>query len=84
MSTTWDYDREMAWHTRPVSPGSDVFVFVYKTPAGDYAVSAMTEGDASGGQVEYEPTLQKAKRLADDLCTSGAYVNYLVDQPQKE
>jgi len=72
----WEYDREMEWHTKAVDESGDEFVFVYKTGAGDYAVSAMREGDASGGQVDFEPTLVKAKAAAEKLIESGAYADY--------
>ena len=72
----WEYDRELGWHTKAIDESKDEFVFVYKTAAGDYAISAMREGDVSGGQVDFELTLAKAKKAADNLIASGRYTQY--------
>lgn len=69
----WNYDRECAWHTKGIPEEDDAFVFVYKTGGGDYAISAMREGDMAGGDVEYEQTLVRAKKYADGLIVSGGY-----------
>ena len=75
VALNWEYERESGWHTKAIPLEDDAFVFVYKTVAGDYAVSAMREGDIAGGDVEFEPSLAKAKRLAEGLISSGAYVD---------
>lgn len=76
----WEYDNEMKWNTRKVHSehDGDIFVFTYKTPGGDYAISAMREGDIAGGEVEYRPNLRRAKAFADALISSGAYRDYLM------
>lgn len=74
----WEYDRELKWHTLTIEAEEDAFVFVYITEAGDYAISAMREGDAAGGEVEYEPNLTKAKKYAENLIKSGTYKNYFL------
>lgn len=74
----WTYDREMGWHTAPVDESEQTFVMVYKSAGGDYAITAMREGDAAGGDVAYEPTLPKAKQFAEQLIESGNYIEYLL------
>jgi hypothetical protein len=77
----WEYDREVKWHTRSVeSTDQDVFVFIYKTEGGEYVVSAMREGDASGGEIEYFDTLAKAKRHGEKIAADGTYVDYLTSE----
>lgn len=77
-TTTWEYDYELRWNTRVIPGEEDAFVFVYKTPAGDYAISAMREGDPAGGDVEYQPTLATAKRFADSLISTGRYQDFFL------
>lgn len=75
----WTYDRECKWHTLPVQ-GAPVesFVFVYQSGGGDYVVSAMREGDACGGEVEYFPSLRAAKRYGERIARDGTYTDYMV------
>jgi len=75
---TWEYDREMKWHTLDVD--EEHFVFVYKSEGGDYVVSAMREGDAGGGEIEYRDTLSQAKKLGERMVADGSYVNYLTSE----
>jgi hypothetical protein len=75
--TTWQYDREIGWHTKAVEDNKNAFVFVYRTAAGDYAISAMKEGDASGGEVEFRTTLREAKNYADVLISNGTYTELM-------
>ena len=77
----WEYDRELKWHTLPVitsKPDDDIFVFCYKSAAGDYVISAMREGDIAGGEVEYEESLPKAKKFAERIAGDGSYTQYLM------
>lgn len=80
---TWEYDRETKWHTNQV-PDFDAFVFVYKTPAGDYAISAMYEGDACGGDVDYMTTLAQAKRKGELLIESHRWTDYVLQADDAE
>ena len=73
VASKWEFHREMGWHTKTIPQEDDAYVFVYKTAGGDYAISDMREGDIAGGDVEYEPTLAKAKKFGDHLITSGGY-----------
>jgi len=73
VASNWMFDRECGWHTKAIPQEDDAFVFVYKTAGGDYAISAMREGDMAGGDVEYEPTLAKAKKYGETLIASGGY-----------
>lgn len=74
----WQYDREVKWHTLPVDgAANDAFVFVYKTEGDEYVVSAMREGDAAGGEIEYFPNLKAAKKFGERIAADGSYVDYL-------
>lgn len=74
---TWEYDRETGWHTLQTE-NEDAFMFVYKSAAGDYALSAMREGDPSGGDVDYEQSLKKAKKRCERLIASKEYRDFLL------
>jgi uncharacterized membrane protein len=77
----WEYDREVKWHTLPVDGDeSESFVFVYKTEGDEYVVSAMREGDASGGEIEYFPSLKAAKKFGEKIAEDGSYVDYLTSE----
>ena len=76
----WAYDRETGWHVLNVDANGDEFVFVYKTAAGDYAISAMREGDAAGGDVDYRDTLKQAKDHGEQLKASGDYRMLMLEQ----
>jgi uncharacterized membrane protein len=77
----WEYDRDVKWHTMEVE-GAEVetFVFVYKTEGDEYVVSAMREGDAAGGEIEYFPNLKAAKKFGEKIATDGSYVDYLTSE----
>lgn len=70
----WQFDRELKWHTLAIENTSAI-VFVYKSAGGDYVVSAMRDGDACGGDIEYIPTLAKAKKFAEQAVVSGEWVH---------
>lgn len=72
----WSYDREVGWHTAPVN--EQEFMLVYMTGAGDYALTAMREGDPCGGDLDYFDTLRSAKRYAEQVAKDGTYTEYLL------
>lgn len=74
----WQYDSDAKWHTFDVESAEvETFVFVYLTEGGEYVVSAMREGDAAGGEIEYFPNLRAAKKFAEKIASDGSYVDYL-------
>lgn len=65
MQTTWQHDKDTGEHHLPLTRG--LSVKVYKTPAGDYALTAHSDEDGCGGEVDYFETLRQAKRHGDEI-----------------
>ena len=76
-SFNWQFDRELKWHTLAIND-TGAIVFAYKSVGGDYVVSAMYDDDACGGDVEYLPTLAKAKKFAEQAVVSGEWWRMVV------
>ena len=74
--SAWIYDREMKEHFKHFDDESGVerYMAVYKTAAGDYAITCRQEGDPCGGDMDYEQTLPKAKAKAEALIESGHWL----------
>jgi hypothetical protein len=68
---TWEFDRDTGEHFLHFD---GKYMAVYKTPSGDYAITCRTEGDPCGGDVDYEPTLAKAKANAERRAESGTWL----------
>ena len=60
--TPWQHDRETGEHFLPIN--NDHSWKVYKTSAGDYALTLHSDTDGHGGEVEFFETLAQAKRAA--------------------
>ena len=73
----WEYDREVNEHTKFFG-NDEQYMVVYKTAGGDYAITCRNEGDPCGGDIEYAPTLAKAKRWADDKIDDGTWVELVL------
>lgn len=72
----WIYERDSGQHFRAFTDdrGAERMMLVYKTGGGDYAITCMSESDPCGGDVDYEPTLPKAKAKAEALIESGHWL----------
>lgn len=73
----WVYEHDVNWHTAIINDDRD-YVMVYKTAAGDYAVSAARDDDPGGGEVEFEPSLVQAKKHAERIVREGTYKQYML------
>lgn len=58
----WVFDRETGEHFLPIN--GDESWKVYKTAAGDYALTLHSDAAGHGGEVEYFDSLTKAKAAA--------------------
>jgi hypothetical protein len=71
----WTYERDAGQHFRAFTvDGVERLMLVYKSGGGDYAITCMQEGDPCGGDVDFEPTLTKAKAKAEALIESGHWL----------
>lgn len=78
---TWSKYREDdgGWvHTMPIE-GSDAYMKVEKSRGGDYAITALRDGDPCGGEVEYRETLEDARHEAERIVIDGEWEDYLPD-----
>lgn len=65
----WQYDRETGEHFLPVDDDSSWKV--YRTAAGDYAMTLHSDDEGMGDEVEYFETLKKAKSEAERRAEGG-------------
>lgn len=80
MSNQWRKERDELGTVHYLDiPGNDgCMMKVEKSVGGDYFATAYKEGDAAGGDVEYFPTLAKAKKWAEDVADSGEWKDYVM------
>ena len=74
--SAWTYERDTGQHFLAFTADDQIerLMLVYKTSGGDYAITCMQDVDPSGGEVEFEPTLTKAKAKAEALIASGEWI----------
>lgn len=65
-------------HFLPIA-NTDAMMKVEKSRGWDYTVTCMREGDPCGGEVEYRPSLDSAKRYAEKIVADGDWEDYLPD-----
>lgn len=53
---------------------------IERSGGGDYFLCVYTEGEAAGGEIEYQDTLRQAKKLAESWLTSGCWRRYLFSE----
>lgn len=68
----WERDPDTREHSLTFGDGGQYMV-AYRTPAGDYAITCRFNGDPCGGDVEYYPTLRKAKEAAETHVRNGTW-----------
>jgi hypothetical protein len=79
----WRKERDEGGFVHYLPTGVEDYVMkVEKSAGGDYYLTAYREGDPAGGEVEYEDTLEKAKRRAEELVQSGEWVDLAVDEDE--
>ena len=74
----WEYDREIKEHALFFGDGDEQYMVVYKTGGGDYAITCRNADDPCGGDIEYAPSLRKAKQWAEDKVEDGTWVEFLL------
>lgn len=67
----WVFERETGEHFFPISDG--LSMKVYRTAAGDYAITCHDDGAGSGGEVDYAETLALAKANAESRAANGSW-----------
>ncbi len=70
---TWLYDPQTREHFLPIGSDSDLSMKVYKTGAGDYAITCHSESAGHGGEIDTEPTLHLALRNGEARAADGRW-----------
>jgi len=70
---TWLYDPETREHFLPIEGNPDLAMKVYKTEAGDYAITCHSEAAGRGGEIDTERSLNLALRNAEARVTDGRW-----------
>lgn len=73
MAITWQRDPDTREHFYPFAYDDGLAMKVYRTGAGDYAITCHDESAGMGGEVEYRATLQRAKGLAERMAADGTW-----------
>jgi hypothetical protein len=73
----WEFDRDTGEHFLHFGDDGQ-YMAVWKTAAGDYAITCRAEGDPCGGDVDYEPTLPKAKKNAEAHVENGTWIELVL------
>lgn len=61
--TPWQFERKTGEHFLPID--ADLSWKVYRTAAGDYALTRHSDADGHGGEVRFFDTLRQAKLEAE-------------------
>ena len=68
----WFLDRDTNTHYLPID--DDLAMAVYKTAAGDYAITCHADSAGCGGDTEYADRLPQAKKLAEKMKNDGSFL----------
>lgn len=74
---TWTKQRDEIGFVHMLAVDSHHVIKVEKSKGGDYFVTAMQNDDASGGAVEYFPSLASARQFAEQAAIDGSWIDYL-------
>jgi len=85
MILTWEIERMPGGTTfhylRGFSPNH--YICVQRCVPGDYSITAQHDDDCAGGEIETEPTLAKAKKVAERKALDGTWKNLTLEAYEK-